>query len=510
MPAAPGGGGLSGPPNVSPAPPAVPAFRLGPAARHDPAAVRGALADCATPLPPVGNFGDPAASAAAEAALDPLLDRVGDASVVLLGEATHGTREYYLWRRRITERLVRERGFDFVAVEGDWPDCVEVNRYARHETGGTSEGVLRTFGRWPTWMWANREVAGLVGSLRERNAGRPTRERVGFYGLDVYSLWDSLARTREYLRAHAPESAGAAEEAFACFGNTFGDEQAYARRTAWLPDDCERPVLDLLAETRRAASRDGERAFDAEQNALAARDAERYYRAMTGPGPESWNVRDRHMTDTLARLLDRHSDPSPGGRRAKAVVWEHNTHVGDARATDMAGAGMVNVGQLARERFGAGACVLVGFGSYSGTVVAGRRWGADPEVMPILAAPADSWEGLMHAAFDGGDRLLVFPPDAGPVAGPDHPLHDRRGHRAVGVVYRPETHRGGVPPTSPPATTRSCTWTRRPPRPPCTTSRDPTGARSRRRSRAERDRRRAFAKRLPPAKDRRSLALRPP
>ena len=424
----------------------MPAFRLRPAApSHDPAAVRDALVGCAAPLPPVGDFGDPAASAAAEAALDPLLDRVGDASVVLLGEATHGTREYYLWRRRVTERLVRERGFDFVAVEGDWPACMAVNRFVRHETGGSPEDALGAFERWPTWMWANREVAGLIASLRALNADRAPRDRVGFYGLDIYSLWDSLARIRDYLREYAPESGGAAEEAFACFGNTFGDERAYARRTAWLPDDCEGPVLDLLAETRRAASRDGEHAFDAEQNALAARDAERYYRAMTGPGPESWNVRDEHMTETLTRLLDHHSDPSPGGRRAKAVVWEHNTHVGDARATDMAAAGLVNVGQLARERFGASECVLVGFGSHAGSVVAGRRWGADAEVLPIPEAPADSWEGLMHAAFAGGDRLLVFPPDGGSDAGSDHPLHDRRGHRAVGVVYRPRTHDGQVP-----------------------------------------------------------------
>ena len=416
----------------------MPTFRLRPApAGHEPAEIHAALAACATPLPSIHGSAD-----AADAALDPLLERIGDASFVLLGEASHGTSEYYLWRRRITERLVRERGFDVVAVEGDWPDCAEVDRYVRGETDGPPGEILKTFRRWPTWMWSNREVAGLIQSLRAINADRPERRRVGFYGLDVYSLWDSLARIREYLREHAPESAGAAEEAFACFGSEFGDEQRYARRTAWLPDSCERPILDLLDKTREAARRDGESAFDAVQNALAARRAEEYYRTMTGPGPESWNVRDRHMTETLARLVDHRSDPAPGGRRAKAVVWEHNTHIGDARATDMAAAGMVNVGQLARERFGERECVLVGFGSHSGTVVAGRRWGADVETMPLPGARDDSWEGLMHETFDGGDRLLVFP--RGEAASP---LHDRRGHRAVGVVFRPEAERRNYVPT---------------------------------------------------------------
>ena len=424
----------------------MPAFRLRPAAdERDPGEIRRALAACAAPLPSVHG---PAAEA--DAALDPLLDRIGDASFVLLGEASHGTSEYYLWRRRITDRLVRERGFDFVAVEGDWPDCAEVDRYVRGEIDGSPEETLATFRRWPTWMWANREVAGLMTALREINADRPERRRVGFHGLDVYSLWDSLTRIREYLSKHAPESLDTAEEAFACFGSEFGDEQGYARRTAWLPDSCEGPILDLLAKTREATRRDGEQAFDAVQNALAARHAEEYYRAMTRPGPDSWNVRDRHMTDTLARLADHRSDPAPGGRRAKAVVWEHNTHIGDARATDMAAAGMVNVGQLARERFGAGECVLVGFGSRRGSVIAGRRWGGPMERMPLPEARDNSWEDLMHRAFDGGDRLLIFPTGDDPGADSEAdaaPLRDRRGHRAVGVVHRPEGDRRNYVPT---------------------------------------------------------------
>ncbi|QDT16713.1 erythromycin esterase family protein [Alienimonas californiensis] len=415
------------------------AFRLRPTVeRRDAESIREALDACATPLPSVYGATDEA-----DAALEPLMDRIGDASFILLGEASHGTSEYYLWRRRITERLIRERGFDFVAVEGDWPDCMRVNRFVRDEIDGAPEEVLKTFRRWPTWMWANEEIAGLMTALREINADRPKRRRVGFYGLDVYSLWDSLARIREYLKEYAPESLGTAEDAFACFGSEFGDEQGYARRTRWVPDSCEQAVLDLLAKTREATLRDGEHAFDAVQNALAARHAEEYYRTMTSPGPESWNVRDRHMTETLARLLDRHSDPAPGGRRAKAIVWEHNTHIGDARATDMARAGMVNVGQLSRDRFGAGDCVLVGFGSRRGSVIAGRKWGGPMERMPLPEAREESWEDLMHEAFDGEDRLLIFPDDDETAA----PLHDRRGHRAVGVVYRPESERGNYVPS---------------------------------------------------------------
>ncbi|HEX6985030.1 MAG TPA: erythromycin esterase family protein [Planctomycetaceae bacterium] len=377
---------------------------------------------------------------AGDADLDPLIDRVGEARVVMLGEASHGTSEYYVWRHRISERLIREKGFNFIAVEGDWPDCYEVNRYVRGLDGpDTPREVLKVFERWPTWMWANEEVAALVRTLEVINDALPAAERVGFYGLDVYSLWDSLHAVLGYARKNAPEALDKVREAYRCF-EPFGDIDDYARAATWGLDGCEDKVAAMLAELRARrrddASDDPEAAFDAEQNALVVRNAENYYRIMMRGGGESWNVRDRHMAETLDRLLDRH------GPQAKAIVWEHNTHIGDARATDMARAGMVNIGQLARERYARDDVVLVGFGSYRGTVIAGDQWEAPMERMPVPEARNGSWEDLMHRAFGGEDQLLVFKPED-----KDSPLHERRGHRAIGVVYHPEYEGGNYVPT---------------------------------------------------------------
>ena len=366
--------------------------------------------------------------------LDGLLERIGDARVVMLGEATHGTSEYYTWRARISRRLVREKGFSFIAVEGDWPDAYRVNRYAKDDpdAGDDAARVLRAFERWPTWMWANWEVAALVEWLRRHNADGPNDRKVGFYGLDVYSLWESLDAIMSYLERRDPDALDTARRAYACFEPYGEDVQAYARATAFVPTSCEAEVVDLLSELRhavQAAPGDHEARFDAEQNARSAVGAERYYRAMIAGGAESWNVRDRHMIDTLDDLLNHH------GPDAKAIVWEHNTHVGDARATDMAAAGMVNTGQLARERYGREAVVLVGFGSYRGTVIAGRSWGAPMERMDVPPAEDGSWESIMAAARDGAALLLT------------HELADaaraRRGHRAIGVVYDPSLERYG-------------------------------------------------------------------
>src|SRR5665213_2694244 len=280
--------------------------------------------------------------------LDPLLDRIGEARFVLLGEATHGTSEFYRWRTAITRRLVEERGFSFVAVEGDWPDCYRVNRHVKHlrEPAESGEQVLHAFARWPTWMWANREVVELVEFLRAHNSRHSWERQVGFYGLDVYSLWESMSAVIEYLDRVDPAAALEARRAYGCFDRFHGDAQDYARSTALTPTSCEPDVVQMLTKLRAHAPEylaDGRDAyFAAEQNALVAIDAERYYRAMIRGGPSSWNVRDHHMMDTLDRLMTFH------GPTAKAIVWEHNTHVGDARFTDMARDGMVNVGQLAR------------------------------------------------------------------------------------------------------------------------------------------------------------------
>jgi erythromycin esterase len=371
-----------------------------------------------------------------DADLDPLLERIGDARFVLLGEASHGTSEYYTWRQRISERLIREKGFSFIAVEGDWPDCYRVNRYVKGapDAGAGAEQVLHAFDRWPTWMWANREVEGLVEWLRAHNGPLPEEERAGFYGLDVYSLWESMEAVTHYLRRVDPEAARRARRAYGCFDPYEKDVQEYAMATAVVPTTCEDEAVAILGELRRKAAEyreDGrEQYFNAEQNALTVRNAELYYRTMVRGGAASWNVRDNHMVETLERLMARYG---PG---AKAIVWEHNTHIGDARATDMARSGMVNVGQLVRERHGAEAAVLVGFSSYEGSVIAGEEWGAPMRRMPVPPARPGSWDAILHAAGDH-DRLLLFEDDE-----PD-PMLEPRGHRAIGVVYDPDRERFG-------------------------------------------------------------------
>jgi erythromycin esterase len=372
--------------------------------------------------------------------LDPLLDRIGGARIVLLGEASHGTHEYYAWRTAITRRLVEERGFSFVAVEGDWPDCHRVHCAVTLAADRDPREVLRGYERWPTWMWGNEEVAGLTRWLRTHNQERDPADRVGFHGLDVYSLWDSLRAILGYLEEHEPAAVEPALAAFRCFEPYAEDPQEYARATALVPTSCAAAVVDVLRVLREAPppadggpSRDA--AFVAEQNALVAAGAEAYYRAMVRGGPESWNLRDTHMADTLDRLLEHYEGRGAGP--ARAVVWEHNTHVGDARYTDMRDAGMVNVGQLARERHGEEDVVIVGFGSHHGSVIAGESWGAPVQRMPLPPARGGSVESLLHDALPDATGLFVVPH-----AAPDWLLRELP-HRAVGVVYRPHAERWG-------------------------------------------------------------------
>jgi erythromycin esterase-like protein len=368
--------------------------------------------------------------------LHPLLERIGEASIVAIGEASHGTHEYYAWRAALTGRLVEERGFRFVAVEGDWPDGYRVNGSVRLRPGAAEDPreALDSFSRWPTWMWANDEVVEFCRWLRTVNADRPDSERVGFYGIDVYSLWDSMHQLVGWLREHEPGHVDQAQRALACF-EPFGEDGAtYAFASRFAPTSCEQAAVHLLRSLceqrgRKESEGDPEGRFAAEQNAAVVVDAERYYRAMVRGSAESWNVRDIHMVDTLDRLLDH-----AGG---KAVVWEHNTHIGDARATDMARAGMVNVGQLLRERHGRDDVVLVGFGGHRGSVIAGAEWGAPMEAMTVPPARPGSLEALLHDAV-GEDALFVVP------RGERAAWLDRRlDHRAIGVVYRPERERWG-------------------------------------------------------------------
>jgi erythromycin esterase-like protein len=368
--------------------------------------------------------------------LDPLLERIGDARIVAIGEASHGTHEYYAWRAALTRRLIEERGFGLVAVEGDWPDCFRVNRSVQLRRGAHEDpyDALDAFARWPTWMWANDDVVDFCRWLRDVNARRPAEERVGFYGLDVYSLWDSMHELIGWLQENEPAHVDTAVRALRCFEPYGEDGAEYAFATRLAPATCEQAVVDLLRRLCEERGReefddDPDARFSAEQNAAVVVEAERYYRAMVGGSAQSWNVRDVHMADTLDRLLAR-----SGGR---AVVWEHNTHIGDARATDMAGAGMVNVGQLLRERHGRDDVVLVGLGGYRGAVVAAEAWGAQMGRMPVPPARPGSMEALLHEAV-GEDALFVWP------RGDRSPWLDRRlDHRAIGVVYRPEREKWG-------------------------------------------------------------------
>lgn len=371
--------------------------------------------------------------------LDPLVRVAGNLRFVLLGEASHGTSEFYTWRTELSKRLIADRGFRFIGVEGDWPDCYRVNRFVKWmpDSGDSAEQVLHAFERWPTWMWANREVVELVEWMRDFNRRLPMERRVGFYGLDVYSLWDSMRAVIEYLESVDPRLAATARQAYNCFEPYAEDAHEYARATAIVPTSCEGEAVAVLKELHARGPHliqdSGEQFFDAEQNALVARNAELYYRTMVRGGPGSWNVRDRHMVETLTRLVRHH------GPDAKAIVWEHNTHIGDARYTDMASAGMVNVGQLVREANAEDGVLLVGFGTHRGTVIAADEWGAPMERMRVPAARGASFEDVMFEA-NVGDALLMFDgSENGGVPRLDQPMS----HRAIGVVYDPSRERWG-------------------------------------------------------------------
>jgi erythromycin esterase-like protein len=372
--------------------------------------------------------------------LDPLIDAIGDARYVLLGEASHGTSEFYTWRTELSKRLIAEKQFSFIGVEGDWPDCYRVNRYIKSFSGSgdSAAEVLHAFDRWPTWMWANREVVELAEWMHRHNRALPAEQQVGFYGLDVYSLWESMSAVVAYLEGVDPKLASAARGAYMCFEPFHEDVQEYARATAMVPTSCEDEAVAVLRALRDRAPEyreDGPEAyFNAEQNALVARGAELYYRTMVRGGPTSWNVRDHHMVDTLDRLMSHHGD------RARAIVWEHNTHVGDARFTDMARAGMVNVGQLVRQSHDAEGVFIVGCATHHGSVIAGEEWGAPMRRMQVPEARDGSVEDLIHTALGGNDALFIF--DGGEDGGItefDAPL----GNRAIGVVYDPRAERYG-------------------------------------------------------------------
>ena len=371
--------------------------------------------------------------------LGPLINRVGRSRFVCIGEASHGTHEFYEWRAILSRLLIAEHGFTWIGVEGDWPDCWRINQWLRGcgDQDLDSRGLLAHFERWPTWMWANEDVADFLTWLREWNASRPESRRVGFYGLDLYSLWDSLSEIIGWLDRHAPDAVESAMQAWQCFMPYQEDPHRYAWSTRLVPQSCEADVVALLVEVRaQVAARSGNsEAFNAEQNAEVAVGAERYYRIMVRGDRESWNIRDIHMADTIDRIAQ-HLGP-----RSKGLIWEHNTHVGDARATDMASDGLVNVGQLMRERHADEGVSLVGFASHRGTVLAAAEWGAAERVLPVPDARTGTHEDFLHSAL-GRPSVLDFGDDR---ARPW--LSARLGHRAIGVVYHPEREFANYVPT---------------------------------------------------------------
>lgn len=371
---------------------------------------------------------------------NPLMDLIGDARFVLLGEATHGTDEFYRERAEITKRLILEKNFNCVAVEADWPDAYRVNRYVRGlDDDPSSERALSGFERFPTWMWRNTAVIEFVDWLRGYNAALPSEvPRVGFYGLDLYSLFTSMREVLAYLEKIDPEAARKARARYACFDHYREDSQRYGYATSFgMSATCEDQVLAQLLDLRSRATeyldKDGQRAADdffyAEQNARLVKNAERYYRTMFQGRISSWNLRDQHMADTLDALANHLSQPA---KPAKIVVWEHNSHIGDARATEIGYKGELNVGQLARERYHNDA-VLIGFTTYQGTVTAASDWDGPATTKQVRRGLSGSYEEAFHRT--GLPRFLLSLRDATVL--PSNAMLER----AIGVIYAPETER---------------------------------------------------------------------
>lgn len=362
-------------------------------------------------------------------------DRFGDARVVLLGEATHGTAEFYRARAAISRHLIEHHCFSIIAVEADWPDAARIDDYARHQAARPRRG--EPFVRFPTWMWRNVEVLEFADWLRGHNAERDADDRVSFRGLDIYSLSESIHAVLAYLDTVDPDAAAEARRRYACLTPWQDEPSDYGRAALKAgKGDCEERAVaqlrDLLDRRVDYIAQDGEQWFDAVQNARIVRAAERYYRAMYRSSAESWNLRDRHMFGTLQALLAHH------GEGAKAIVWAHNSHIGNAAATAMGWQGEFNIGELCRMAHGEEA-VLVGFGTDTGTVAAASAWNGDMEIKQVTPARPDSFESAFRAT--GLDRFMVDWRDPRGKADLIAALRQPRLERAIGVVYRPDTER---------------------------------------------------------------------
>lgn len=361
-----------------------------------------------------------------------IVEAVGNAKIVLLGEASHGTSEFYTVRTALTKKLVEEKDFSLIAVEGDWPSARKVNRYIKgYEDSKTAPGEIlsQAFERWPTWMWANEEVAQLIQSLKQLNDARRPKEKVGFYGFDLYSLWESMEEVVHYLEQAAPsnEELQLARNVLNCFEAFNRMPEHYAISTAHFPETCTNEANKLASSIRAHINHypsDFEQDLNLKMNALVTRNAEAYYRISALSNSESWNVRDEHMVETIQELK------SYFGERSKVIIWAHNTHIGDARATSMKDEGMVNVGQLLREHYEDGEVFAVGFGTFKGSVIAADQWGNSFEKMEVPPAQQDSWENALHRT-GAHNKILLFTDE-------NRQHFGTIDHRAIGVVYNPK------------------------------------------------------------------------
>lgn len=373
-----------------------------------------------------------------EAELDTLAELVAGKRLVLIGEASHGTHEFYELRAALTRRLVTQHGFSAIAVEGDWPDALRADRYVRgHGDDDDADAALSAFERFPRWMWRNTSVADFIDWLRAYNLETAERDRVGFYGLDLYSLHASMRAVIGYLDDNDREAAARARERYACFDHVEADPQQYGLHAhIGIGPKCETEVVAQLVEmqlrklARSGRSPAGDAWFHAVQQAHVVRNAEAYYRAMFAGRTASWNLRDTHMADTVDLLARHLGDGVP----SKLIIWAHNSHVGDARATEMGDDGQVTLGQLVRERH-PGETALVGFTTHTGSVIAAHDWDEPAERRRVQPSLPGSWEELMHEA--GVPRFYVTSADLERATG----RGAERIQRAIGVVYRPETER---------------------------------------------------------------------
>lgn len=362
--------------------------------------------------------------------LTPILEAIGDAKIVLLGEASHGTSEFYTARAELSKRLIEEKGFTLIAVEGDWPSTQHINRYIKGYKEGPEnvQQAFKAFKRFPTWMWANEEIAEFVTWLKNYNDLK--EEKVGFYGIDVYSLWESLDEVINYLSRTNPQGTDLAfaKKAFSCFEPFNRHPETYAFSSVNISDACVDEVSKLLTSIRAHEDKykDAEETdLNLKINAMVARNAEEYYRAMVRSDELSWNVRDEHMVEAINEIMDYH------GKDAKIIIWEHNTHIGDASATDMEAAGMINVGQILRLQNRKENVFAIGFGTHRGTVIASNEWGLPYKEIEVPPARKESWEAALHNA-GAYDKLLIFNEENRSI------FNNWIGHRAIGVVYHPE------------------------------------------------------------------------